>query len=81
LHDIYRRDRWRDNFCEHEPTGWAYTLNKFLGCDFAKWAHDNPEAKQPLAPQFGIAGYPVSNLLFFNSLGNLPNALTKILKL
>jgi hypothetical protein len=43
LHDIYRRDRWRDNFCEHEPTGWAYTLNKFLGCDFAKWAHDNPE--------------------------------------
>jgi hypothetical protein len=38
-------------------------------------------AKQPLAPQFGIAGYPISNLLFFNSSGNLPNASTKILKL
>jgi hypothetical protein len=32
-----------DSFCEHEPTGWAYTLNKFLGCYFAKWAHDNPD--------------------------------------
>jgi hypothetical protein len=43
LHNIYRRNRWRDNFCEHEPTGWAYTLNVFLGCDFAKWARANPE--------------------------------------
>jgi hypothetical protein len=26
-----------------QSNGWAFTLNKFLGCDFAKWAHDNPD--------------------------------------
>ena len=43
LHYIHRRDSWRDMFCKYEPTGWAYTLNTFLGCDFAKWARANPE--------------------------------------
>ena len=43
LYYIHRRDRWRDVFCEYEPTGWAYTLNTFLGCDFAKWAWANPD--------------------------------------
>ena len=43
LFNIHRKARWTDKFNEHEPTGWAYTLNTFLGCDFAKWARANPE--------------------------------------
>ena len=43
LFNIHRKARWTDKFNEYEPTGWAYTLKVFLGCNFAKWARDNPE--------------------------------------